>query len=615
MALKFGELWGELRIDDGRLVPDIRKAGDRGADEMGKAGDDAGDQFTRRTANEIDGGSARVRDAAEQVGEDSGSALAERMSTGAEGMKDGLGSVIEGAGIPLEMGAAGIGLAAGAALAGAVSRALDQEAVTDKLVARLDLPPSEASSAGRAAGALWAGGFGESMGDVSDSLDAVMSTDVPWDASGQADLEGMTTKAMTFAEVMDQDVADSMMTASILVRNKLFPDATTALDGITVALQRMPTAMRGELFPVLDEYSTYLTTLGMDGSEQLAFLAEASKGGAIQLDKAGDAMKELSIRATDLTDSGAQDALRMMGFNGQEVANSLLEGGDKADNMRRSLLSALSSIKDPAAQAQMALALFGTPLEDMNKASIPEFITMLNGAQTGLGDTSGAVDKLGSGLDNNARTVETWKRDVSQKLTDMAAFAIENFPKGVETIGDMIGESGNIISWGVAGVKGFVESRWNDLVDFITGMPGRVTDAASGMWDGIQDAFKGAMNWIIDRWNGLSLTLPSVSTPFGDIGGWTIDTPNIPRFHSGGVLGGRIGQEQMFMGLGGETIRTVEQERQLQTMILAMRDSGARPGPGGGRSVRFGDINVNRSNASARDISSEIGWSLLTAGV
>lgn len=75
---------------------------------------------------------------------------------------------------------------------------------------------------------------------------------------------------------------------------------------------------------------------------------------------------------------------------------------------------------------------------------------------------------------------------------------------------------------------------FNRLVSYIGGLPGRISRAASGLFDGIRNAFRNAINWIIDRWNGLSFSLPSINTPFGKIGGTTLSTPNIGRLASGG---------------------------------------------------------------------------------
>ena len=51
------------------------------------------------------------------------------------------------------------------------------------------------------------------------------------------------------------------------------------------------------------------------------------------------------------------------------------------------------------------------------------------------------------------------------------------------------------------------------IVNFIKGMPGKIASAASGMWDGIKNAFKSAINWIINGWNNLEFSLPKISMP------------------------------------------------------------------------------------------------------
>jgi hypothetical protein len=82
-----------------------------------------------------------------------------------------------------------------------------------------------------------------------------------------------------------------------------------------------------------------------------------------------------------------------------------------------------------------------------------------------------------------------------------------------------------------------IRRHWDDLVSFFAGVPGRITSAARGMFDGLKDAFRGAINWIIRGWNSLSFTLPSIHVPgFGKVGGWTLSTPDIPELAAGGLL-------------------------------------------------------------------------------
>lgn len=94
------------------------------------------------------------------------------------------------------------------------------------------------------------------------------------------------------------------------------------------------------------------------------------------------------------------------------------------------------------------------------------------------------------------------------------------------------------ITTGVSAAKDWVVGRFDDLVSYVTGLPGRIGAAAVGMWDGIKNAFKSAINWIIRGWNNLQFSIPSIDTHIpgvGKIGGFTLGTPDIPLLADGGI--------------------------------------------------------------------------------
>lgn len=67
--------------------------------------------------------------------------------------------------------------------------------------------------------------------------------------------------------------------------------------------------------------------------------------------------------------------------------------------------------------------------------------------------------------------------------------------------------------------------------------PGLIADASLGMFAGITRAFIDAINAALTAWNDFQLTAPLIETPWGDAGGWKVDTPNmelIPKFARGG---------------------------------------------------------------------------------
>ncbi len=92
---------------------------------------------------------------------------------------------------------------------------------------------------------------------------------------------------------------------------------------------------------------------------------------------------------------------------------------------------------------------------------------------------------------------------------------------------------------GISSYIGFIRDRISWLISFVASLPGRISAAASGMWDGIKNAFRSAVNWIIGRWNSLSFRIPGVSIPgIGQVwGGMTLNLPDIPYLAKGGVIG------------------------------------------------------------------------------
>lgn len=87
----------------------------------------------------------------------------------------------------------------------------------------------------------------------------------------------------------------------------------------------------------------------------------------------------------------------------------------------------------------------------------------------------------------------------------------------------------------------FIKDRFNDVVGFFRKLPGRVGSAVSGMFDGIKEAFRSAINWVIEKWNNLGFKIPGFDPPGPGpkFGGVEIGTPNIPLLAEGGVVAQR----------------------------------------------------------------------------
>lgn len=80
-----------------------------------------------------------------------------------------------------------------------------------------------------------------------------------------------------------------------------------------------------------------------------------------------------------------------------------------------------------------------------------------------------------------------------------------------------------------------VIKTWIDkLVGWFLDMKNRFS--FSGLFDGLKNAFKSAVNWIISKWNNLSFTIGGGSFLGQNFPSMTISTPNLPMLQRGGLV-------------------------------------------------------------------------------
>ena len=93
-----------------------------------------------------------------------------------------------------------------------------------------------------------------------------------------------------------------------------------------------------------------------------------------------------------------------------------------------------------------------------------------------------------------------------------------------------------IVEDAMAAIGDFLESWWGTTIDFFKTIPALIDQAAVGMFDGIKNAFKEAVNFIIRGWNRLEFRVPGFS--IGPIGydGFTLGVPDIPLLADGGIV-------------------------------------------------------------------------------
>lgn len=320
-----------------------------------------------------------------------------------------------GLGFAKAFAAAGVGIIA-AGIAKGIANGADQEVSNDKLVASLGANGPQAAALGRIAGSLYADAFGESYGEVTSALGAVKTA---FRDIGGPELEKVTGLALSYASVFDTEVPEAINAARSAVAQGLAKDATEALDLFTRAGQRVGPTLLGDVQDAVTEYGSFFKQIGANGPEAFALLSAGADKGNIGIDKVGDAVAEFTKLVTgDMANTAP--VIKSLGLDYADTANALLKGGEDGKKATRNIIDGLLNIKDPAEQTRASLALFGTPLEDLNTGQIPTFLKSLKSGEKGFGNFAGAAQRASDIVGDNATSnITKFKRAVSQGFTDV----------------------------------------------------------------------------------------------------------------------------------------------------------------------------------------------------
>ncbi|TAI95178.1 phage tail tape measure protein [Pectobacterium versatile] len=245
-----------------------------------------------------------------------------------------------------------------------------------------------------------ASGVSNDINQIADAVAAARSTLGALGEVGETELTRISRKALDVQQALGGDAAESIQIAAIMMKNGLAKNSDEAFDLMVSGMQRVSAQMRGELPEILHEYSTHFRNMGFSGSEAMTLLVEMAQQGKFALDKTGDAIKEFSIRGSDMSKASIE-AYDAIGLNAAKMSNAIASGGDKARAAMQKTANGLLKIKDPAERANAAIALFGTPIEDLSIDQIPKFLAALAGTENKLSDVSGAADRMGDTLRDN----------------------------------------------------------------------------------------------------------------------------------------------------------------------------------------------------------------------
>lgn len=199
-----------------------------------------------------------------------------------------------------------------------------------------------------------------------------------------------------------------------------------------------------------------------------------------------------------------------------------------------------------------------------------------------------------------------WVKEKSAAVWDAITGAVMG---AVNSVVGFLSGAWETIKAAAGGAWDWVTERVNSFIGFFTDLPGRITNLAAGMFDGLKNAFRSAINFIIRGWNSLQFKIPGFSIGPVSFGGFTLGVPDIPFLaHGGRILsagaaivgeagpellslprgatvaplgGGGAGGVNVYINVEGSLLRTDELARQLADPIRsALIRSGIRASSG-----------------------------------
>ena len=340
---------------------------------------------------------------------------------------------------------AGAVIGAGAAIAGGIILGIKQglaiEAERDLFSAKTGFDEATSARFGRAAGEAYANAWGTSIADNLDTARVALEQGLISRDSIERDVEAVIASLSGISQIMEADIPTAARAAGQLIKTGLAGNAQQAFDVLVAGYQNGADASH-DLLDTLVEYPTHFRDLGLSAQDAVGLLTQGLKGGAFNADKVADSLKELTIRVKDLGDKNAGDALKKIGLGHEEMARKFAEGGPAAREGLQQILNGLRGVEDPAARAQLAVALFGTQAEDMAGALASLDLSTAAQQLGGIEGAAGAADRaLATMSDNTSTKIESAKRNIEVAMDGIKGALAEAFGDEISGVADWVSKN------------------------------------------------------------------------------------------------------------------------------------------------------------------------------
>ena len=299
-------------------------------------------------------------------------------------------------------------------------------------------------------------GMAESVEEAQEAITQVYQT--AGKAVSPKGLQELTKYAISFSKTFDTDVNETMRGASRMMEN-FGISGEEAFNLLTVGAQQ-GLNQSNELADNMAEYSQLFSQMGFGADETFALLEAGLDGGAYNLDKVNDLIKEMGI---SLTDGRFEENANMFSDSTRNLFNEWKKGNATQGAVVKAMLQDFSKMDNGYEALNKASTVWSALGED-NSLKV---ITAMANASDSFGETSGAAktlndtvsnttawDAFTNGIKGTVNDIAIWGQQFTSKMTK----PIEDFfditlPNVVASIGPIFEGITDKFSTFFAGMK------------------------------------------------------------------------------------------------------------------------------------------------------------------
>ena len=423
---------------------------------------------------------------------------------------------------------------------------------------------------------VYSNNYGDSFEDIADAMADIRKNLGDMDDKS---LQNVTESAFALRDTFEYEIPESTRAAKAMMDNF----GTSGEDAMNLIAAGAQNGLdySGELLDSISEYSVQFAKLGLDADDMFKIFQKGADTGAFNLDKVGDAVKELSIRVVDGSDTTAE-GFTQIGLNAEEMSAKFAAGGDSAKEAFQETIDALASMEDPLKQNTAGVDLFGTMWEDLGVDAVTALSDISDGAYDAA-DAMGQIKKVK--YDDLSSMMEALKRNVELLLLPLGEslmpILLELVQAVLPVVQSLLVPLIDLLAQILSPVLMLISEDFSHIIGILQNLIGFIVNVFTGNWRGawqnvkgifksavgaLEDIFKRPLNAIISGWNKLVSGLGKVKVPdwVPIAGGKSISLPKLPKLR----VGMDYVPEDDFPAIlhKGEAVLTAEENRRLQEL-------------------------------------------------